>query len=91
MVTSEVLTLRTLVRFQFPQPAARLKHLKELFTQTVTTGMEAVLGSMDTITSLMSSVWTMMTSNALLTLFLATGLISVGVKVFRMIKSAARR
>ncbi len=53
--------------------------------------MAAVLGSMDTITSLMSNVWTMMTSNALLTLFLATGLISVGVSVFLSIKRAARR
>ena len=51
--------------------------------------MAAVLGSMDTITSLMSNVWTMMASNALLTLFLATGLISVGVSVFLSIKRAA--
>lgn len=47
------------------------------------------MGSMDTITKLMSSVWTMMTSNPLLTLMLAVGLVSVGVAVFAMIRRAA--
>lgn len=45
---------------------------------------------MDTVTSLMGEVWTLMTSNPLLTLFLAVSLISVGVSVFRRIKRAAR-
>lgn len=53
--------------------------------------MDAVLGSVDTLTALMGHVWTLMTSNPLLTLFLAVSLISVGVGVFRMIKRAARR
>lgn len=53
--------------------------------------MSAVLGSMDTLVTLTGKVWDLMTSNALLTLFLAVGLISVGVSVFRMIKSAAKR
>lgn len=57
----------------------------------VKTGMEAVLASMDTLSALMSKVWVLMTSNPLLTLFVAVSLLSVGVGVFRMIKGAARR
>ena len=51
--------------------------------------MNAVMSSMDTITGLMTSVWNMMTSNPLLTLMLAVGLVSVGVAVFSMIRRAA--
>lgn len=53
-------------------------------------GMSAVLGAFDTVTSLMNSVWELMTSNPLLTLFLAAGLLSIGVGAFRKIKSAAK-
>lgn len=52
--------------------------------------MSAVIGSMSTVTELMTAVWDMMTSNPLLTLFLAVGLISVGVSVFRKVKRAAK-
>lgn len=53
-------------------------------------GMSAVLSAFDTVTSLMNSVWELMTSNPLLTLFLAAGLLSIGVSAFRKIKSAAK-
>lgn len=53
-------------------------------------GMPAVLGAFETVTSLMNSVWTLMTSNPLLTLFLAAGLLSIGVRAFRQIKRAAK-
>ena len=53
--------------------------------------MSAVLGSIDTITELVGHVWTLMTSNPLLALFLCVSLLGVGVGIFRMIKSAARR
>ena len=53
-------------------------------------GMSAVLGAFDTVTSLMNSVWTLMTSNPLLTLFLAAGLLTIGVGAFRKIKAAAK-
>lgn len=53
-------------------------------------GMPAVLGAFDTVTSLMNSVWTLMTSNPLLTLFLAAGLLTIGVRAFRQIKRAAK-
>lgn len=49
------------------------------------------MGSMDTLVSLTGEVWELMTSNPLLTLFLAVSLIAVGVSVFKMIKNAARR
>lgn len=49
------------------------------------------MGSMDSLVDLTNQVWTLMTSNPLLTLFLAVSLISVGVSVFRMIKNAAKR
>lgn len=59
---------------------------------TASTGgdFSAVMGSMSTLSSLMTQVWNMMTSNPLLVLFLAVALLSVGVGVFRMIKRAAR-
>lgn len=60
-------------------------------TESATTGIDAVMGSMETLVDLTGQVWTLMTSNALLTLFLAVSLISVGVSVFRMIKNAAKR
>lgn len=55
-----------------------------------TSGMPAVLGAFETVTSLMNSVWTLMTSNPLLTLFLAAGLLTIGVRAFRQIKRAAK-
>ena len=60
-------------------------------TEPATTGIDAVMGSMETLVDLTGQVWTLMTSNALLSLFLAVSLISVGVSVFRMIKNAAKR
>lgn len=62
-----------------------------IVTEPATSGIDAVMGSMDTLVDLTGQVWTLMTSNALLTLFLAVSLISVGVSVFRMIKNAAKR
>lgn len=48
------------------------------------------MSAMDTITQLMGKVWTLMTSNPLLTVFVAAGLIPVGVRAFRAIRNAAR-
>lgn len=47
-------------------------------------------GALDTVTSLVSNVFTMITSNPVLTVFLAASLVAVGVHVFGLIKSAAR-
>lgn len=53
-------------------------------------GMAAVLSAFDTVVSLMNEVWKLMTSNPLLTLFLAAGLLTIGVRVFRQVKRAAK-
>lgn len=53
-------------------------------------GMTAVLGTVTTISSLLDSVWTLMTSNPLLTLFLGVSLLTVGIRVFRRVRGAAR-
>lgn len=53
-------------------------------------GMTAILGSMATLTSLMSSVWQVMTANPLLTVFLAASLLTVGISIFKRIKRAAK-
>lgn len=55
------------------------------------TGMDAVIAAIPTLTTMVGKVWELMTSNPLLTLFLAVSMISVGVWVFRMIKRAATR
>lgn len=59
-------------------------------TTEATTGMSAVIGSMSTVTELMTAVWDMMTSNPLLTLILAVSLVGVDVAVFKKIKRAAK-
>lgn len=48
------------------------------------------MSAMDTITQLMGKVWTLMTSNPLLTVFVAAALIPVGVGAFCAIRNAAR-
>ena len=59
-------------------------------SEAAKTGMDAVIAAMDTVTQLMGSVWELMTSNPLLTLFVAAGMISVGVGAFVAIRNAAR-
>ncbi len=53
---------------------------------TTSNGMDAVLSATDTIATLMGKVWTIMTSNPLLTLFLAAGVLSIGLVIFRKVK-----
>ncbi len=55
------------------------------------TGMEAVLSATDTITSLMSKIWNVMTGNPLLTLFLAAGVLGVGLTIFNKVKKSAKK
>lgn len=52
--------------------------------------MPAVISAMSTVTQLMGNVWELMTSNPLLTLFVAAGLIPVGVSAFVAIRNAAK-
>lgn len=55
----------------------------------VTTGMESIISATETISTLVGSVFDMITGNALLVVFVAAGLIGVGVGVFMKIKKAA--
>ena len=57
--------------------------------ETVTTGMEAILGATETITTLVGNVFDMITGNALLVVFVAAGLIGTGIGVYKKIKRAA--
>jgi len=52
--------------------------------------MEAVLGAVSTITQLLGNVWELLTSNPLLTLFVAAGLLPVGISLFAALRNAAR-
>ena len=59
-------------------------------SEAAKTGMDAVIAAMDTVTQLMGSVWELMTSNPLLTLFVAAGLISVVAGSLEKKRNAAR-
>ena len=49
-----------------------------------------IFNQMPNIATLLTNVWTMMTANAYLTFMLATGLLSIGIGVFRKVKRVAR-
>lgn len=55
-----------------------------------TTGMSAVMSAVDTITQLMGKTWDLLTSNPLLTLFVAASLLPVGIALFTSLRNAAR-
>lgn len=55
-----------------------------------TTGMGAVMSSLDTIVELSGKVWDLLTSNPLLTLFVAASLLPVGIALFTSLRNAAR-
>lgn len=58
--------------------------------ETVVTGMESILSGVETITTVVGNVFTMITGNPLLAAFAGAGLLIVGVGVFGAIKGAAR-
>lgn len=53
-------------------------------------GMSAVLGAVDTVTQLLGKCWDLMTSNPLLTLFVAASLLPIGISIFVSLRNAAR-
>lgn len=59
-------------------------------TGTPATGMDAILGAMTTLTTLMGNVFELMTANPLLTLFLASSVLTVGIGVFAKVKRGAK-
>ncbi len=54
------------------------------------TGFAVLLTQVDTLTTLMGNVWTVMVANPLLCAMLASTLLCVGIKLFKRIKGAAR-
>lgn len=59
-------------------------------TTTTPTGMEAILAGTSTLTTLVGDVFTLMTANPLLTLFLASSVIGIGIGLFRRLRKASR-
>lgn len=55
------------------------------------TGLSAVMASMDNVVTLCTKVWNLLTGNEYLTLFLALGLVFAGLRVFRRAKRTASR
>lgn len=54
--------------------------------ETTVVGMDAILAAVDTVTSVVGSVFTVMTGNALITFFLAISVIGAGVGLFHRLK-----
>lgn len=52
--------------------------------------MASILASMAVVVSLVGSVWDLITSNPLLTVFLAAALLTVGITIFKRIKRAVK-
>ena len=52
--------------------------------------MESILSGAETVTSMVGTVFTMITGNPLLAAFCSAGLISVAIGVFSAVKAAAR-
>jgi hypothetical protein len=52
--------------------------------------MEAILAGTSTLATLVGEVFTLLTANPLLTLFLASSLIGLGLGLFRKLKRTAR-
>lgn len=57
---------------------------------SVSTGMDSVISATDTIASLLGKVWTIMTANPLLVLFLAASVLGIGLTIFRKVKRTAK-
>ena len=55
------------------------------------TGLSAVMASMDNVVTLCTKVWNLLTGKEYLTLFLALGLVFAGLRVFRRAKRTASR
>lgn len=60
------------------------------FATGETSGVESVMGSFDTISTLISKVFDLVTGNWYLLLFLALSLLGLGIRGFKKAKSAAR-
>ena len=54
-------------------------------------GLTTVMDYMDEVASLCTSVWNLLTSNPYFAMYLAIGLLSAGLAIFRRAKRVARR
>jgi len=54
------------------------------------TGMAAILGEMSDITSVVGSVFTLITTNAYLAFFACVGLVIAAIRIFKKLKKAAK-
>lgn len=52
--------------------------------------MSAITGATSTITTLVGDIFTMITGNPLLCVFVAAGLLGVGISVFKKLKRASK-
>ena len=61
-----------------------------IWTTTTPTAMETILAGTSTLSTLVGEVFTLLTANPLLTLFLAASLIGLGLSLFRKLKRTAK-
>ena len=60
-------------------------------TSAVTSGgIIAVMSALDTVIQLMGKCWNLMISNPLLALYVAAGLLPIGIGIFTSLRNAAR-
>ena len=55
-----------------------------------TSTLTPIVTAMGSLVEIMGQVWAVMTGNPLLVVFLAASLFSVGIKIFRKVKGAAK-
>lgn len=60
-----------------------------ILTGESTGGISAITGGLSTLTTVVTEVFSMITGNALLAVFAAAGLLMVGIRIFRRLRSAA--
>ena len=69
-------------------------YLMSFLALVVTAGdvsdLSPVMSAMGTIIQLLGMVWSAMTANPLLVVFLASSLLVVGIRIFRKVKAAAK-
>lgn len=54
------------------------------------TGINAILGQITNLTTVVGNVFTIITGNAYLAYFAAVGLVVAGIKIFKKLKKAAK-
>ena len=63
---------------------------EECLQEAVSTGISTITAAIPTLTTLVSGVFDLMVANPLLVVFLAAGLIKVGITIFKGAKRAAK-